>query len=218
LMSLAQQERPATVTPVSDRTRGRIQKIIRRADVCSTRSRARGGGESRATREDEVDASGWKAASGRKSSSRSPKQGRVVRHNHRVSNRSSPGSPGSTASLAPGSLGGCESDVRRRRSSKGRGLERLEMPPRVGVSGLASAGSDKFLGGGKQREGESVAAARRGFRRLSRRIRLKPKRPRKAATNKCDRAGFRSAPSTKAAMRLTALGFGSEFNACAYPQ
>ena len=53
-----------------------------------------------------------------------------------------------------GTWEGDESDVRRIDPRTGEVLEKLEMPPGVGVSGLESDGGDQFFcGGGKQRQG-----------------------------------------------------------------
>jgi glutamine cyclotransferase len=57
---------------------------------------------------------------------------------------------------------GDESDLRRVEPRTGEVLERLEMPPGVGVSGLESDGSDRFFcGGGKSGKVRSVGRPRR---------------------------------------------------------
>jgi glutamine cyclotransferase len=59
-----------------------------------------------------------------------------------------------------GTWEGDESDVRRVDPRTGEVLERLEMPPGVGVSGLESDGGDQFFCGGGSRSG-TVRAVRR---------------------------------------------------------
>ena len=55
--------------------------------------------------------------------------------------------------LCPGTWEGDESDVRRVDPQTGEVLERLELPPGVGVSGLESDGGDRFFCGGRQERG-----------------------------------------------------------------
>jgi glutamine cyclotransferase len=65
-----------------------------------------------------------------------------------------------------GTWEGDESDVRRVDARTGEVLERLEMPPGVGVSGLESDGSDQFFcGGGKSGKVRVVRRPRRGTAR-----------------------------------------------------
>src|ERR1700730_5863863 len=62
-----------------------------------------------------------------------------------------------------GTWEGDESDVRRVDPRTGRVLEKLEMPPGAGVSGLESDGGDRFFcGGGSSGEERSVRRPRRG--------------------------------------------------------
>jgi len=62
-----------------------------------------------------------------------------------------------------GTWEGDESDVRRIDPQTGEVLERLEMPPGVGVSGLESDGSDRFFcGGGRSGKVRAVRRPRRG--------------------------------------------------------
>ena len=62
-----------------------------------------------------------------------------------------------------GTWEGDESDVRRIDPRTGEVLERLEMPPGVGVSGLESDGADRFFcGGGKSGKVRAVRRPRRG--------------------------------------------------------
>jgi hypothetical protein len=62
-----------------------------------------------------------------------------------------------------GTWEGDESDLERVDPRTGVVLERLEMPPGVGVSGLESDGGDQFFcGGGKSRKGRTVRRPRRG--------------------------------------------------------
>jgi glutamine cyclotransferase len=62
-----------------------------------------------------------------------------------------------------GTWEGDESDLRRVDSRTGEVLERLEMPPGVGVSGLESDGGDQFFcGGGKSRKVRTVRRPKRG--------------------------------------------------------
>jgi glutamine cyclotransferase len=62
-----------------------------------------------------------------------------------------------------GTWQGDESDVRRVDPRTGEVLERLEMPPRVGVSGLESDGGDQFFcGGGSSGKVRAVRRPRRG--------------------------------------------------------
>jgi glutamine cyclotransferase len=62
-----------------------------------------------------------------------------------------------------GTWEGDESDVRRVDSRTGEVLERLEMPPGVGVSGLESDGGDQFFcGGGSSGRVRAVRRPRRG--------------------------------------------------------
>jgi len=59
-----------------------------------------------------------------------------------------------------GTWEGDESDVRRVDPRTGEVLERLEMSPGVGVSGLESDGGDQFFcGGGKSGKGQGCPAA-----------------------------------------------------------
>ena len=67
-----------------------------------------------------------------------------------------------------GTWEGDESDVRRIDPRTGEVLERLEMPPGVGVSGLESDGGDRFFcGGGKSGRVRAVRRPRRGPRSTS---------------------------------------------------
>jgi len=62
-----------------------------------------------------------------------------------------------------GTWEGDESDLRRVDPRTGEVLERLEMPPGVGVSGLESDGGDQFFcGGGKSGKVRAVRRPRRG--------------------------------------------------------
>jgi glutamine cyclotransferase len=62
-----------------------------------------------------------------------------------------------------GTWEGDESDVRRIDPRTGEVLERLEMPPGVGVSGLESDGGDQFFcGGGRSGKVRAVRRPRRG--------------------------------------------------------
>jgi hypothetical protein len=54
-----------------------------------------------------------------------------------------------------------ESDLRRVHPRTGEVLERLEMPPGVGVSGLESDGDQFFCGGGSSRKVRTVRRSRR---------------------------------------------------------
>jgi len=62
-----------------------------------------------------------------------------------------------------GTWEGDESDLRQVDPGTGAVLERLEMPPGVGVSGLESDGGDRFFcGGGRSRTVRAVRRPRRG--------------------------------------------------------
>jgi hypothetical protein len=62
---------------------------------------------------------------------------------------------------------GDESDLRRVDPQTGEILEKLEMPPGVGVSGLESDGSDQFFcGGGSSGKVRAVRRPKRGRRGL----------------------------------------------------
>jgi hypothetical protein len=63
-----------------------------------------------------------------------------------------------------GTREGDESDVRRADAETGEVLERLEMPPRVAVTGLESDGRHRFFyGGGSSGKVGAVRWLRRGF-------------------------------------------------------
>jgi len=65
-----------------------------------------------------------------------------------------------------GTWEGDESDLRRVDPRTGEVLERLEMPPEVGVSGLESDGGDQFFcGGGRSGKVRTVRRPKRGSRR-----------------------------------------------------
>ena len=77
-----------------------------------------------------------------------------------------------------GTWEGDESDLRRIDPRTGEVLERLEMPPGVGVSGLESDGGDRFFcGGGNSGKVRAVRRPRRG-RRGRQRLQRPPSTPR----------------------------------------
>ena len=81
-----------------------------------------------------------------------------------------------------GTWEGDESDLRRVDPRTGEVLERLEMPPGVGVSGLESDGGDQFFcGGGSSGKVRAVRRPRRVFRRLPFCLRTSPAPPHRAA-------------------------------------
>jgi glutamine cyclotransferase len=80
-----------------------------------------------------------------------------------VSNRFVTGVTWVDGELWHGTWEGDESDLRRVDSRTGEVLDRLEMPPGVGVSGLESDGGDQFFcGGGKSARVRAVRRPRRG--------------------------------------------------------
>ena len=67
-----------------------------------------------------------------------------------------------------GTWEGDESDVRRLDPKTGETLERLEMPPGIGVSGLESNGTDQFFcGGGSSGKVRAVRRPKRDAARAS---------------------------------------------------
>ena len=90
-----------------------------------------------------------------------PKRGRFFARSSPTA--SSPGSLGSTESSGIGTWEGDESNLRRVDPRTGEVLERLEMPPGVGVSGLESDGGDQFFcGGGRSGKVRTVRRPKRG--------------------------------------------------------
>jgi glutamine cyclotransferase len=83
---------------------------------------------------------------GRKIHQVDPKTGAILRTIE--SNRVVTGVTWTDGELWHGTWEGDESDVRRVHPETGEVLERLEMPPGVGVSGLESDGGDRFFCGG----------------------------------------------------------------------
>ena len=82
-----------------------------------------------------------------------------------VSNRFVTGVTWVDGELWHGTWEGDESDVRRVDSRTGEVLDRLEMPPGIGVSGLESDGGDQFFcGGGKSGKVRTVRRPKRGAR------------------------------------------------------
>jgi hypothetical protein len=93
-----------------------------------------------------------------------------------------------------GTWEGDESDLRRVDPRTGEVLERLDMPPGVGVSGLESDGGDQFFcGGGRSGKVRTVRRPRRGSRGAA--------APRSPST---PRASNRTGPRGRASRSYTA--------------
>jgi Glutamine cyclotransferase len=100
----------------------------------------------------------------------SPPAGRVFRNMNAgamlrtiESNRFVTGVTWVDGELWHGTWEGDESDVRRVDPETGQVLERLEMPPGVGVSGLESDGGDRFFcGGGRSGRVRAIRRPKRG--------------------------------------------------------
>src|SRR5256885_8735022 len=98
---------------------------------------------------------------GRKIHQVDPQTGAILRTIE--SNRVVTGVTWTDGELWHGTWEGDESDLRRVDPRTGEGLERLDMPPGVGVSGLeADGGGQVFFGGGRRGEGGGVRRPRRG--------------------------------------------------------
>ncbi len=95
-----------------------------------------------------------------------PETGRILRTIE--SNRFVTGVTWVDGELWHGTWEGDESDVRRVDPGTGEVLERLEMPPGMGVSGLESDGGDRFFcGGGGSGKVRAVRRPKRGAKRAN---------------------------------------------------
>src|SRR5687767_5900769 len=156
-MSPPMQARPSTASTSFSSPKIASRRSIRRPAVCSPRSQR--GGDSGLTW---AEGSLWVGQyRDRKIHQIDPQTGAILRTIE--SKRFVTGVTWIDGELWHGTWEGDESDLRRVDSRSGEVLERLEMPPGVGVSGLESDGGDLFYcGGGKSGKVRSVRRPKRG--------------------------------------------------------
>ena len=144
-MSPRMPEPPSTAGTCSRSPRIASRRSIRRPAACSPRSPRPAAAVTRGSRGPKGRSGSGSIATGR--SIRSiPRPGAILRTIE--SNRFVTGVTWVDGELWHGTWEGDESDLRRVDPRTGEVLERLEMPPGVGVSGLESDGGDRFFCGG----------------------------------------------------------------------
>ena len=162
--------RPA---PVPDRRRSHPEDRSRRPAACWRRSRRRAAAATRASPGPKA-RSGWGSIATARSIRSTPQTGAILRTIE--SNRFVTGVTWVDGELWHGTWEGDESDVRRIDPETGEVLERLEMPPGTGVSGLESDGGDRFFCGGGN-SGKVRAVRRPGRGSTNKQSRRSGKRP-----------------------------------------
>ncbi len=159
-MSPRMQEPPSTASTCFRSPRIASRRSIRRPAACSRRSRRPAAAATRGS-PGPKGRSGWGSIGSRKIHQIDPETGAILRTIE--SNRFVTGVTWVDGELWHGTWEGDESDVRRVDPRTGEVLERLEMPPGVGVSGLESDGGDQFFcGGGSSGKVRAVRRPRRG--------------------------------------------------------
>ena len=157
-MSPRTQERPLTASTCFRSPRIVSRRSIRRLAVCLRRSRHQAAAVTRVL-PGPKGRSGWGSIGTGNIYQIDPQTGAILRTIE--SNRFVTGVTWVDGELWHATWEGNESDLRRVDPRTGEVLERLDMPPGIGVSGLESDGSDQFFCGG-ERSGKVRAVRRPG--------------------------------------------------------